>query len=78
MFNKHVDVNVTTRVENEDNIKICRLIETYVKSGTSWHMQLMNDGSVKITFTTLKSLVDQFKHDILILNLAGVKGRVTA
>lgn len=67
---------VLTRLRNEDNLKVTRLIDTYTKSGTIIDILGIGDGTVKITFLMKRTLIKKFKKDINLLNYVGIIAKI--
>jgi len=69
-------IKVMTRLENEDNLKVSKLIDTYTKSGTIIENVSDGDGKIEIAFTIKTSLIKKFIHDLKVLNFVGIKGEI--
>jgi len=76
MFNK--ELKVITRLLNEDHLKVEKLVDTFKKSGTTIRMWPIGDGTVEIKFVSKKSIVNELEHDLRVLNLVGIEGRIEA
>jgi len=72
MFNIYKPVKVITVVENGDNLKVERLVNSYIKSGTRLDIDCNKCGIVTLSFITLKSLRKQLEHDLKVLRLVGI------
>ena len=72
-------IKVMTRLENEDNLKVARLVDTYTKSGTIMEVRSFADNdTIIIEFTIKKSLIKKFERDLNLINYLGIKGKITA
>ncbi|MCF8018135.1 MAG: hypothetical protein K9L62_01930 [Vallitaleaceae bacterium] len=67
-------IKVMTRLTNEDNLKITRLIESYVKSGKLIYIESMGNDIVKVSFLIKRSLLKQFRRQLSLLNALGIEG----
>ena len=69
-------VKVITRLENEDNLKVSHIIDSYVKPYSVVNNFSKNDGTIEITFVTRKGCIKQFKHDLALLNYIGIEAKL--
>lgn len=74
MFNKRIRVAITTRFENEDNLKITRLADTYKEPGTVLTNVKTKEGKIEISFISSKACVKSLKKDLNLLNFVGIEG----
>ena len=68
-------ITVTTQLENEDNMKIGQLIDGYVKPGTVVGVNCISDSMVVIAFKIIVDDIKNFKRDLNLLNIMGIRGR---
>ena len=71
-------IKVITRLENEDNLKVSHIIDSYVKPHSVVNNFGKNDGTIEITFVTRKGCIKQLKHDLALLNYIGIEAKIEA
>ena len=72
------EITIATRLENEDNLKISKLIETYNKSGSIIYVKCKANDVVLMTFRIRLGGLKSFKRDLSLLNFVGIKGEIVA